>query len=219
MKNVVLKRFSMRPASSSAATHPSWLSLTRRSEVGRAAVDVALDEHVDVVVGRDPDALGPADEPGVGEHAFAQHVARAGAHDAVQGALGLASVHVREHVPHRLLDQSGIVRGRQRLRIPILPDAEHLRIVGDLELDEGLLERGVPVADDADEQRRQGGDRERNRNHSVRPETPFRRAPLRNPPGHRIAGVNARVHRPPCQVWSPGVSRTARGTCAPLATR
>ena len=81
----------------------------------RGAIDVALDEHVHVVVGRDPDALGPADEPGVCEHAFAKDEARAGAHDAVQGALGLASLHVREQVPHRLLDQSGIVRGRQRL--------------------------------------------------------------------------------------------------------
>ena len=46
MKNVVLKRFSMRPACSSDSTHPSWLSLTRRSERGGAGVELLHDQVV-----------------------------------------------------------------------------------------------------------------------------------------------------------------------------
>ena len=135
---------------------------------------MSLHQHVDVVVSRHPDIDNLADEPGVSHHHALQIVGCTAAHQTVQAALVPPALDLREQGAHRFLDQAAVVRGAQRLGVPVAPGVDDLRIEVDGDLDEGLLERGVAVADDAGEQEHQEEQGEGDGAHAEQAEAAFR---------------------------------------------
>ncbi len=135
--------------------------------LGHIAAELALDDHVDVVVGEDPYRHGFADDVGGAEGHVAQLEGRRGADHAVQQPPLLAALDLGELLLKRRADQGLVVGARQRVPLQLRG------IEGDVEQDAGLPEGGVAVADDADEEQRQGGDAQNDGGKAVEAEAPL----------------------------------------------
>ncbi len=153
VKKMRLKRVSSRPSALSLSRKPSAWSPSRRSASASVAVDRALGELVDLVVGDQPDLLGLADQRRVGLDHLAQLRGGTGADEPAQHAAVLAARWRPGTARSRLSVISaaklawpmtaGIARA---LRI------DDRRVEGDVELDVGLAKGRPALGDDGEQQ-------------------------------------------------------------------
>ncbi len=124
---------------------------------------MTLDDHVDVVVGKQPDRLGRADQIRIADDALAQLDLSAGAHQ-------------REELPQiataRDVGKLGHEGGANQRRIigpanlgdvALAGRIEHCLGVLDIELDPRLLQRAVPVSDQRAEKEHEKGETDQQR--------------------------------------------------------
>ena len=137
VRNAVLKRRSTRPSAASASSQPICRSEIAPLRLRHVAPEDALEQHVDLVVDRDPDRDRPPDDGGVAQHHVAQLVAGPGADQRRELLAVLAALGLREALLERGANERGVVGVDQGLLFQDLGVEEHVQ--ADLVLPEGRV--------------------------------------------------------------------------------